>query len=127
MIIFRYEKWQKKTKVSIPRAGETESKAGVNLSLSHHRGKNYKHTKDIAPKPLDPKSTNYEKQLKKYQQKLKHGEISAMPTQKGRYAKSELKDATKIRKDRERLEQRRAKNARPSKKQKYQKPQKKRR
>ncbi|KXN92443.1 ATP-dependent RNA helicase DBP10, partial [Leucoagaricus sp. SymC.cos] len=128
----RFEEWKAKSRVSLPRIGETE--------LNHTKpqsaglgGHKYRHNKITTPKQLDKLENNYERkkrQLKKKQEGATGGDREGAGSSKAkkqakgsRYGgksfarvKSELKSSDQIRKQRKVMGKRKAKNARPSKK-----------
>ncbi|KAJ9120598.1 hypothetical protein QFC22_002527 [Naganishia vaughanmartiniae] len=125
----RFEEWKAKKRISLPKIGEAEGDlAGRVGGMGDKR---YRHTKTDAAKPLDAKSTTFEKKtylLKKRAEKEAEGQATGqtglVKTKKGKVVKaarsgtastkSELKSVQEIRKQRQIQEQRRAKNARPS-------------
>jgi len=125
----RFDEWKAKKKLSLPKVGEAEGDVPRQAGYSDDR--RYRHNKVVAPKPLDPKTTTYEKKVYAAKKKAERTAASAAgelpPTVRGKarrgvaagkvgQAKSELRSVEDIRKQRKILEQRRAKNARPSKK-----------
>ena len=123
----RFDEWKAKNKKGIPKVGETE---GPRAKNSVFEGKRWKHNKVQSSKPLDKLSTDYERKMrlskKKYaspgdeeggQQKqpqvLKRGRSKGKTVGK---VKNELKTADQIRKQRQLMEKRKAKNARHSRK-----------
>jgi len=128
----RFEDWQKKARVSLPKIGEREAeRRGVGAVGSG--GKRWKHTKVMEAKPLDKFSNNFERksrQLKKKEESIakETGEAPGK-TKKlrsgGRFAgktmgrvKNEIKTVDQIRKSRMVADRKKAKNARPSRKRK---------
>ncbi|KAJ3567177.1 hypothetical protein NP233_g6540 [Leucocoprinus birnbaumii] len=129
----RFEEWKAKSRVSLPRIGETElSRAKPNLGPG---GQKFRHNRITAPKQLDKLGNNYERkvrQLKKKQEGGNEGAGSSIttspkrgikPGKPSRYGgksfakvRSELKSSDQIRKQRKVIENRKAKNARPTKK-----------
>ncbi|KAG8746991.1 ATP-dependent RNA helicase dbp10 [Ceratobasidium sp. 414] len=141
----RFEEWKAKTKVSLPKIGEAENEsAGRGMKGQRGRvvGKKFMHQGKTEGKPLDKLSLGYERKsrhLKKRDQERKaaggdeteargargsaHGRKGLKVKPSERYGgksmgrvKNELKSADQIRKSREALARRKAKNARPSKK-----------
>ncbi|KAG8708350.1 ATP-dependent RNA helicase dbp10 [Ceratobasidium sp. 394] len=141
----RFEEWKAKTKVSLPKVGEAENEGtgrGMKGQRGRVAGKKFMHQGKAEAKPLDKLSLGYERkarQLKKRSEEQKaaggdetetrgargsvRGKKGGKVKPSGRYGgksmgrvKSELKSADQIRKSREALARRKAKNARPSKK-----------
>ena len=140
----RFDEWKAKKRVIIPKVGDAEG--------DHARGQGstgmnkYRHNNTYEAKPLDAKSTTYEKKVYNQKKKAeKAAEAEGAPAggvktgYAGQKARSELRDVNAIRRDRKVQEQvsrkhlgfqsksartdmllvaqqRRAKNARPSKK-----------
>lgn len=114
----RFEEWKHKKRVTLPKIGEAEGDlAGRVGGLGDKR---YRHTKMTDAKPLDAKSTTFEKKtymLKKRAEKEAEAEGGAglVKTKKGKvvkgvrsgtaHTKSELKSVHEIRKERQILEQ----------------------
>lgn len=118
----RFEEWKQKKRVSLPKIGEAEGDlAGRVGGLGDKR---YRHTKVTEAKPLDAKSTTYERKayaLKKRAEKEAErdaggdGDVGMVKTKKGKVVKgvragtantrSELKSVQEIRKQRQLLEQ----------------------
>ncbi|WFD36530.1 RNA helicase [Malassezia cuniculi] len=101
----RYDQWRKEQRVQLPRAGEQERALPTSVQRqaeSAGRTGRFVHKQSKAPKPLDPKRSDYKKKLKQHASKGSSN------------ARSELKTATDIHKARALKEKRRAKNARPS-------------
>ncbi len=108
----RFEEWKAKKKLSLPKTGEAEGDVAQRAGWAD--GKRYRHNQVTAAKPLDPKSTTFEK--KTYMLKKKAGKAGeaaeAGPGAGGAgkrrgavgQAKSELKSAEAIRKQRQELE-----------------------
>lgn len=124
----RFDEWKAKNKKGIPKVGETEGPQAKNTVFG---GKKWKHTKVQSPKPLDKLSIGYERKM--HLSKKKHtpsgGEEDGQKKQqplvfkrgrsKGKTVgkvKNELKTADQIRKQRQLVEKRKAKNARRSRK-----------
>ena len=129
----RWEEWSKKQKVGMPKIGEAE----IPRVRNREGNRAFKHTKVVAPKPLDKLSMGYDRKVR--QMKKREGDQdgdtprSSKPSRSGgkpspsrgrRYAgksmtrvKTELKTTEQIRKGRKLAEKKRAKNARPSKRQ----------
>ncbi|KAI5120302.1 hypothetical protein M0805_005806 [Coniferiporia weirii] len=140
----RFDEWRAKTHVHMPRVGDAEAPGGGRGGGGGGRrvagGKRFKHQGATPAKPLDKMHTGYERkvrQLKKAHEagggggggeapESSSGAKKGMANGKGksRYGgkpigrvKSELKSADQIRKSRELVERKRAKNARaPSRK-----------
>lgn len=114
----RFEEWKHKKRVTLPKIGEAEGDlAGRVGGLGDKR---YRHTKMTDAKPLDAKSTTFEKKtymLKKRAEKEAEADGGAglVKTKKGKVVKgvrsgtahtrSELKSVHEIRKERQILEQ----------------------
>ncbi|KAG0174498.1 ATP-dependent RNA helicase dbp10 [Apophysomyces sp. BC1034] len=118
----RFDEWSKKTHISLPRTGEQELS-----SAQGRQQKRFRHKRQDSGKPLDPLSYDYEKKLKKRSADQANLDTSVGVNQKkqkatgqkrvgGRNAKSELKNASQIRKTRVQKEKRKEKTARGSKK-----------
>ncbi len=123
----RFDEWKVKNKKGIPKVGETEGPRAKNTVFE---GKKWKHNKVQSSKPLDKLSIDYESKMrlskkkyappggeedgeKKQPQVLKHGRSKGKTVGK---VKNELKTADQIRKQRQLMEKRKAKNARHSRK-----------
>ena len=124
----RFEEWKSKSRVNLPKVGESEGEGSKSRSMSRG-GKRFKHQGTTAPKPLDKLRTDYERKLHRKasnetaQDQPEKAGRSDKKGRKSRYGnksiekvKSELKSASQIRKQRELSERKRAKNARPSRK-----------
>ncbi|KAI3633342.1 hypothetical protein MIR68_008289 [Amoeboaphelidium protococcarum] len=103
-----FEQWQNKNKVSF--SGKEDSQFIEQLThngrvMRNGKGGRFRHNKQTAPKPLDPKSVDYERKLKKLKSQGKQP----------RTIKDELKSKDAIVRERKLKEKRREKNARPSK------------
>jgi ATP-dependent RNA helicase DDX54/DBP10 len=126
----RFDEWKAKTRVSLPKIGEAES-VGVRNALSSRS--RFKHHKVVTPKPLDKLSHDYGRKLRHIKKRAGGEDASAVdssskshgPARKSgkRFGgksiarvKTELKTTEQIRKGRQMLQKRRAKNARPSRK-----------
>ena len=122
----RFDEWKAKNKQGIPKVGETEGPRAKNTVLE---GKRWKHNKVQSSKPLDKLSIDYESKMrlskKKYAPQGGEEDVQKQPRvlQHGRSkgktvgkVKNELKTADQIRKQRQLMEKRKAKNARRSKK-----------
>ena len=120
----RFDEWRAKARVSLPRVGET---------VPDHRPpdrKRFKHTSTTAAKPLDKLTSNYERKARVQKKAEAVGPVSAeKPISRGRHitgrryggkslgqVHGEIKSAEQIRKARNTIQKRRAKNARPSRK-----------
>ncbi|ORZ26207.1 P-loop containing nucleoside triphosphate hydrolase protein, partial [Absidia repens] len=123
----RFDEWTKKTRTTIPRAGELE------LPSASHKAqqRRFKHTRTDDAKPLDPLAFDYDKKMKK--RKRADDESGSTPNDKnnnnkrskvamgqrrvgGRGVASELKNAGQIRKTRIQQGKRKEKSARAPKK-----------
>jgi ATP-dependent RNA helicase DDX54/DBP10 len=126
----RFDEWKAKNKKGIPKVGETEGPSGKQLAFG---GRKWKHNKNKSPKLLDKLTTDYERKMRLSKKKNAPpgGEEEGQKRQgakpgvlnrgrsKGKTVgkvKTELKTADQIRKQRQLVEKRRAKNARPSRK-----------
>lgn len=127
----RFDEWKSKSRVSLPRNGETENASRGSKKPMGPGGHRFKHHKIVAAKPLDKLSTDYERKVRQGKKKAESGEGPTEGQQQqgaprgkkvaarrggktfGR-VKSEIKSAQQIRKDRMVMEKRKAKNARPS-------------
>ncbi|CAE7144158.1 unnamed protein product [Rhizoctonia solani] len=142
----RFEEWKTKTKVWLPKVGEAENERRFGGKGGRVAGKKFMHQGKKEAKPLDPLALGYERKLrqtKKRGEKEKafeaeddvsggRGGKGVKPGKGGknvqkatgrRYGgktmgrvKNELKSADQIRKSREAMAKKKAKNARPSKK-----------
>ncbi|KAL6708507.1 ATP-dependent RNA helicase dbp10 [Coniothyrium glycines] len=108
----RFDDWRKANKVKMPRVGEIEA---PNRTASFNNGPRYKHKTEKAPKQADRYRDDYHVQKKKVAD-AKEKRIGSF---KDNGAKSELKDANAVHKQRKVQEQRKQKNARPSKKRRF--------
>ena len=100
----RYDAWKKVNRIAkAPRVGEAEAK-GTGAGSS---GKSYRHKSMKAPKEADKFRADFETRKKKV--------ASARERQMGDQGKKELRSVDDIRKQRQLMEKRREKNARPSK------------
>lgn len=123
----RFDEWQAKARVSLPRVGEAVPERP---SLGRKR---FKHTSTTLAKPLDKLATNYERKVR-VQKKAetvdtvvggesgrKGSHRTKGPTKRygGKtmgHVRSEIKSAEQIRKARNTVKKRKAKNARPNRK-----------
>jgi hypothetical protein len=111
----RFDEWKAKKKLSLPKVGESEGDVPRQAGYSDDR--RYRHNKVVAPKPLDPKATTYEKKMyvakKKAERTAAASSAELPPTVRGKarrggevgQAKSELRSVEDIRKQRKILEQ----------------------
>ncbi|KAG6811535.1 hypothetical protein H0H92_006968 [Tricholoma furcatifolium] len=125
----RFDEWKAKTKVSLPKVGEAEIE-GSKRQTGGSGGHRYRHNAAIPAKPLDRLHVSYERKLRHNNKKEEgNGEVKSagLPGKSVRRGsrfgaksvgrvKSELKTSEQIRKSREVVERRKAKNARPSRK-----------
>ena len=131
----RFDEWKEKTRTHIPRVGEAEADDAKRFAGGNKR---FKHNSVTSAKPLDKLSKDYERKLRQYQKKgqeaggdsadagdrkdgPKNGKRgkALLKRHGGKPAgrvKSELKSAEQIRRARELVEKRKAKNARPTRK-----------
>jgi ATP-dependent RNA helicase DDX54/DBP10 len=111
----RFNEWRKSNKMGrLPRVGELESQ-GNNRQAGRSTGAHYKHKAEKAPKEADRYRDDYHTQKKKVAE-AKEKRIGKFKDGSG---KNELKGVDDVRKHRQLMEKRRAKNARPSKKRKF--------
>ncbi|WFD39544.1 RNA helicase [Malassezia japonica] len=114
----RYDEWRKEQRVDMPRVGEDESAAPASVrrvsaalhdgvGMQHRRG--FRHTQTKAPKPLDKRQHDYHKKLKQRERRS---------TDRPQQARSELKSASQIHRERQTKAKRMEKNARPSRRKK---------
>ncbi|RKP08348.1 P-loop containing nucleoside triphosphate hydrolase protein [Thamnocephalis sphaerospora] len=104
----RYNEWQEKTRINIPRVGEQE------LAGGRVGRKRYRHNRTEAPKEVDQKHVGFERQQKKLRKRAGDGDKAAAAGAKKPAVpvKSDLKNVHQIRKERELKERRRAKTGR---------------
>ncbi|TPX42793.1 hypothetical protein SeLEV6574_g05413 [Synchytrium endobioticum] len=109
----RFEDWQAKTKMSLPRPGEMELDNGAASAkaLSAFGNRRFRHNKITAPTPGSASSIRKEAK----RQKTSH-DNSAGSAKSGAPVKSELKTSTQIAKARKIKEMRKAKNSRKPRK-----------
>jgi len=107
----RFDEWKAKKRIVLPKVGDLEG--------DHARGQGsiginkYRHNSTVEAKPLDPRSTTYEKKVymaKKKAEKEAEANGGSTGTSKkgsasGAKAKSELRDVNAIRRDRKVQEQ----------------------
>ncbi|KAI8640346.1 P-loop containing nucleoside triphosphate hydrolase protein [Parasitella parasitica] len=110
----RFDEWAKKKHITLPRAGERELAGAGNMGQ-----KRFRHNKSEEAKRVDPLAFDYEKKMKKRKMNEADGSAEQGGIGKKRVGnfsstKSELKNASQIRKDRVALEKRREKSNRPS-------------
>ena len=126
----RFDEWKANNRSSLPRVGDAETE-GTNKRAFGTGGRKFKHTKITEAKPIDKLSMGFERKQRQKQKGSEpdlssHGDgKSRKGKQTGRYGskpirqvKNELKSAEQIRRAREMLTKRKAKNARPSRKKK---------
>ncbi len=127
----RFEEWKSRSRVSVPRIGETENETSRPRN-SGPGGHKYRHNKVSAPRPLDKQGINYERRARQFKKREGGDTAEVGSSSRGgdkrvgkpsRYGgkslsrvKSELKSSDQIRKQRRITENRKAKNSRPSKK-----------
>ncbi|KAI7867098.1 P-loop containing nucleoside triphosphate hydrolase protein [Spinellus fusiger] len=120
----RFSEWSKKTHIDIPRAGEQELASARNMTQNKFR-----HQRRDEAKPLDPKAFDYERKLKKRQggqdeqpqgrdrmDKNNKGKPMGQKSVGARHVRSELKNASQIRKGRVEKTKRKEKSNRSPKK-----------
>ena len=122
----RFDEWRAKARVSLPRVGEAEPERRL------PNRKRFKHSSVTAAKPLDKLATNYERKAR-VQKRVEavSADPREQPTRKGHHntnvtsryrgkpvgrVHSEIRSAEQIRKARNIIDRRKAKNARPSRK-----------
>lgn len=110
----RFDEWAKKKHITLPRAGERELAGAGNMGQ-----KRFRHNKSDEAKRVDPLAFDYEKKMKKRKMNDSGGIVEQGGMGKKRVGdfsntKSELKNASQIRKDRVALEKRKEKSNRPS-------------
>lgn len=120
----RFDEWKTKNRISMPKSGDAEIAGRFNRSGGSD-GRKFKHNAVSAAKPLDKRSLDYERKSRQLKKKQETGEASANnpPNGSRRYGgksmghvRTEIKTVDQIRKTRQNVQKRRAKNARPSKK-----------
>ncbi|XP_006461117.1 hypothetical protein AGABI2DRAFT_118043 [Agaricus bisporus var. bisporus H97] len=121
----RFEEWKAKNRFSLPRVGEVESQGIGKRNVPG--GRKFRHNQTSTPKPLDKFGKDYERKARQMEKKNAAAESSEPEKNKkggrpSRYGgksltkvKSELKTSDQIRKKRNTMEHKMAKNARPSK------------
>ncbi|CEP15963.1 hypothetical protein [Parasitella parasitica] len=109
----RFDEWAKKKHITLPRAGERELDGARNMGQ-----KRFRHNKSQEAKRVDPLAFDYEKKMKKRRMNepdaAEKGGMGKKRVGDFSNTKSELKNASQIRKDRVALEKRREKSNRPS-------------
>lgn len=128
----RFDEWKNKSRISLPRIGETENATATFKKHGGPGGQRFKHNKVDAPKPLDKMNHDYERKVRQLKKKEEAGGApetkQPLLSSKGKKlgvrrgatgksygrVKTELKTSEQIRKDRKVQERRKAKNARPS-------------
>ena len=122
----RFDEWKSKSRVSLPRVGETENSS--RSKAFGQGGRRFKHNKIVVAKPLDKLRGDYERKVRHVKKKdVGASEDKEELSPKGkkklgarrngktiRRVKTEIKTAEQIRKQRKIVENRRVKNARPS-------------
>lgn len=120
----RFDEWKTKNRISMPKNGETEIAGTQSRRPAGPGGRKFKHNTFSVAKPLDKRSTDYERKSRQFKKKEESvGEGASNGSGNIRRGgkpmsrvKTEIKTVDQIRKSRKDLEKRRAKNARPSKK-----------
>ncbi|OCK82627.1 ATP-dependent RNA helicase-like protein dbp10 [Lepidopterella palustris CBS 459.81] len=108
----RFDAWRRANKMDrLPRTGETEAPRS---SVAHNNGRRFKHKSEKAPKEADRFRDDYHVRKKRVEE-AKQRRIGKF---KDGLAKSELRGIDDVRKQRNLIEKRKQKNARPSKKRK---------
>ena len=120
-MLFRFSKWQKKTKVDLPRAGEQELSNAADMSQKTSR---FRHNSVTAPtlssksfqRKMDTQETQWRKQGLKGEQltNAKSDWFTSKGVTKtvGKKGQSELKTAHQIARERQDMDKRRAKTGR---------------
>jgi len=130
----RFEEWKAKSRINLPRTGETEPDQ-LKLRNAGQNSRKFRHNKVSAPKQLDKLGKNYERKVRQLKKKHegdsrdaarplttspKKGRDQRKPSRYGgkslNKVKSELKTSDQIRRQRKVIERRKARNARPTKK-----------
>ncbi|KAI0028142.1 DEAD-domain-containing protein [Vararia minispora EC-137] len=126
----RFDEWKSKNRISLPKVGGAESDANKR-SAAAAAGRKFRHKQVKNAKPLDKLAKDYERKIRQSQKRSEAQEDASIAgtkskgrpgvKAKSRYGskligrvKSELKSVEQIRKERNVMERRRAKNARPS-------------
>ena len=125
----RFDEWKANTRSSLPRVGEAESEGKSSRRVFGSGGRKFRHTKITEAKPIDKFSIGFERKGPKKQTGVEPDlpnraeSTSGKGKWTGRYGskpirqvKGELKSAEQIRRAREALSKKKAKNARPSRK-----------
>ncbi|KAF8588660.1 ATP-dependent RNA helicase DBP10 [Ramaria rubella] len=122
----RFDEWKANNRTSLPRVGEAESE-NVSNKRSFGGGRKFKHMKVTEAKPLDKLSLGFERKQRKKQGDREVASSTSAKLGKGRQTgrygskpirqvKTELKTADQIRRARDVMAKKKAKNARPSRK-----------
>lgn len=127
----RFDEWKAKSRVSIPRIGETEGQSAPRRGAAGAGGRKYRHNQVAEAKPLDKLHKSYEKKIHQQKKKQADGAVDSGSTHAGNgkkklggrfggkpvgKVKNELKTVDQIRKSRAMSEKKKAKNARPTNK-----------
>jgi len=122
----RFAEWKAKSRVTLPRVGETENPT-IRYKTMGAGGRQFKHHKVVVAKPLDKLRGDYERKARQLKKKATEAApVRDSPSPKAKKpgvrwsgktmgrVKTEIKTAEQIRKQRKVVERRKAKNARPS-------------
>ena len=124
----RFDEWKAKSRVTIPRIGETEGQSTQRRGAFGAGGRKYKHNQVAEAKPLDKFHKSYEKKIRLQKKKQTDGAVDVESTHAGNgkklggrlggksvgRVKNELKTVDQIRRARLMSEKKKAKNARPT-------------
>ncbi|KAJ6499267.1 P-loop containing nucleoside triphosphate hydrolase protein [Mycena sanguinolenta] len=121
----RFDEWKAKSRISLPKVGEAENGGPQKRRPIGIGGQRFRHNQVVTPKPLDKLSHDYDRKARQMKKKAdsQQEEQPSRPKGGGRYGakplgriKTELKTSEQIRKNRNTLDKRRAKNGRHTKK-----------
>ena len=125
----RFDEWKAKSRVSIPRVGETEGQNTHRRGAMGAGGRKYKHNQVVEAKPLDKLHKSYDRKMRQHKHKQGDGAAQAESASAGKgkkklggrfggkpvgKVKNELKTVDQIRKTKQLAEKKKAKNARPT-------------
>lgn len=116
----KFEEWKEKNKIGNIKVGGLESSLGgvnnkFNKQLNGSRiGGKFKHSKDKSPRMPSKGRDDYDKQMDKVKKAVERGRQVKGYISKGS-GRNEIRSTENIRKEREKKDKRREKNARPSK------------
>ncbi|KAJ7579187.1 P-loop containing nucleoside triphosphate hydrolase protein [Mycena floridula] len=126
----RFDEWKSKARVSVPRVGDAENTTTSLRRPTGPGGQRFRHQKIVAAKPLDKRSTDYERKTRQLKKKAEGAEAepsTSRPPPSGKRfggrnagkpfsrVKAELKTVDQVRKSRKDLDNRRAKTGRHQK------------